>query len=350
MRKVVVTGGAGFIGFHTAQALLKDGCQVTVVDNLSRGRSSQQGNESAGKVHWATLQSLPNVTAVTLDVRDSGALKSMMNDVDAIVHTAGQVAVTSSLINPQEDLEVNLLGTFNLLEAVRKSNSSPRMVFCSTNKVYGNNVNGIPIREFPSRYAYSGTEFEQGISEGFSVDHTQHTPYGTSKLAADLYFQDYAWTYGLKSTVFRMSCIYGENQQGTEDQGWVAHFVRSAVRRRPIQIYGDGKQVRDILHVSDLVRAFKAVLFRGGKSGGEVFNIGGGVENTISLLELVGILGDSVGSSIELRFGPWRDGDQRVYVSDIRKAMRQLDWSPQVVPSAGIARLLEWARTEPSTG
>lgn len=221
------------------------------------------------------------------DVRDFGQLQSAMVGVDAVVHTAAQTAVTTSLSDPIKDFELNALGTLNVLEAIRHSKANVNFVGCSTNKVYGGNVNGVEIVEMEKRYSVRD-EYPNGIPEEFPIDHCEHTPYGCSKLTADLYIQDYVHTYGLRAAAFRMSCIYGERQFGVEDQGWLAWFAIATILGKPITIYGTGKQVRDVLYVGDLVRAFDA--FLQGKGDPGVYNIGGGPNNTLSLLELLEML------------------------------------------------------------
>jgi len=261
-------------------------------------------------------------------------------DVDAIVHTAAQVAVTTSLVNPKTDFEVNALGTFNILEAARLNDAA--LIFCSTNKAYGENVNKIPVKEEGRYYRFADERYRDGIPETFPVDLCGHSPYGCSKLAGDIYVQDYAHTYGLKTAVFRMSCIYGERQFGVEDQGWVAWFTVTTITGKPITIYGDGKQVRDVLYVDDLIHAFDAFLQRKNQLAGEVFNIGGGPENTLSLLELLDILEQLTGRRSKITFNGWRPSDQKVYISNISKAKEKLEWRPKVSPKEGIKKLVDW--------
>jgi CDP-paratose 2-epimerase len=261
---------------------------------------------------------------------------------DAVVHTAGQVAVTSSLNDPHHDFEVNAGGTFNIVDAASTAESDPSVAFASTNKVYGKNVNTISVRECETRYRYDDSDYRDGIPESLSIDDTQHTPYGVSKLAGDLYIQDYAKRNEVSAATFRMSCIYGTRQFGNEDQGWVAHFILSAIRGEPITIFGDGKQVRDVLYVDDLIRAYDAFLSDpGGKPA--VYNIGGGSMNTTSLIELLNYLDSEYNYSTTVRHGDWREGDQRVYISDVSRAREQLNWQPQVDFETGIGRFIDWA-------
>ena len=247
-----------------------------------------------------------------------------------------QVAVTTSIANPRIDFEINMLGTFNILEVARLEDAD--LIFASTNKVYGENVNKIPVIEKETRYEYADPNFREGIPETFPIDLTGHSPYGCSKLAADIYVQDYAHTYGLKTGVFRMSCIYGERQFGVEDQGWVSWFAIATLTSKPITIYGDGKQVRDVLYVEDLVNVFDKFLNSNLKH--EVFNIGGVPKNTLSLLELLEMLKRMSGMNPKISFAEWRPADQKVYISNINRAKILLNWEPKTTPEDGIKRLV----------
>ena len=346
MTRVVVTGGGGFVGSHVVERYAKEGADVLALDNFARWATL--GTHPMGKgierYNWEFIGKLPHVTRKEIDVRDAKAVEAAMQGADVIVHTAGQVAVTTSVVDPRTDFEINVGGTFNVLEGARKAGSDPVVVFCSTNKVYGGAVNGIPVREEATRYAFDDPAFADGIPESFSTDHVHHTPYGASKFDADVYVQEYAHTYGLRTGVFRMSCIYGTRQFGSEDQGWVAHFAISAVLGRPLTIYGDGKQVRDVLFVDDLVEAYQAYVRRSKTLGGQVFNLGGGPAFTMSLLDLVGILETRLNRKLDISFSDWRPADQKVYVSDIRKAGKLLGWSPTVKPADGVRRILDWLR------
>jgi CDP-paratose 2-epimerase len=262
-----------------------------------------------------------------------------MDWADLVIHNAGQVAVTTSVADPRTDFEINAAGTFEVLEALRASRRRPPLVFSSTNKVYGA-LEGLRSRRSGRRYALVGAP--HGIGERFPLDF--HSPYGCSKGAADQYVRDYARIYDLPTVVFRKSCIYGPRQFGVEDQGWVAWFTIAAVTGRPITIYGDGRQVRDILYIDDLVRAYRAAARRIDDVAGEVFNIGGGPRNTLSLLELLDMLGRFLGRPVPVCYEGWRPGDQTVFVSDIRKARRRLGWNPAITPARGVARLYRWIR------
>lgn len=346
-RKVVVTGGAGFVGSHVVQAFVERGYHVTVIDNGARRREfvsvggrHRQGSDSTS-YNSRYLAHFPKVETLRGSVEDARLLKSVISDADFVVHLAAQVAVTKSLAEPARDFQSNVLGTFNLLEACRLARSTPRIVYASTNKVYGSNVNKIPVVEDGTRYRFADRSLREGISEDFEIDHTQHSPYGVSKLAGDLYTQEYGYTYGLNTGVFRMSCIYGPRQVGVADQGWIAHFVLTALRHGRITIYGDGKQVRDALYVSDLVSAYRFYLES--KLGPEVFNIGGGRGNTISLTELIAFLSQRLSRTVTTVRTGWRPADQRVYVSDVRRLKRVLNWRPETSLRTGLNKLFDWA-------
>lgn len=340
--KVLITGGAGFVGSHAAEHFAKKGVEVVVFDNLARANMLGKGQEWS-KYNWEYLRTnYRGIRLVEGDIRSLEQVKDVTRGCDLIIHTAAQVAVTSSLNDPITDFTVNALGTLNVLEAARTNDSA--LIFCSTNKVYGDGVNEISLKDLGTRYWYDDPAYQTGIPETFPIDHTVHTPYGCSKLAADIYVQDYGKVYGLRTVVFRMSCIYGERQFGVEDQGWLAHFIKQAITDESITIYGDGKQVRDVLHVDDLVKAMDAAYARSDRLKGEAFNIGGGLENAVSLLEAIEYISELVKKKIEVRFSDWRPADQKVYVSDIRKAMRILDWQPSVGWRVGIRRTYEWMK------
>jgi len=336
--KVLVTGGAGFIGSHVAESFAADGHRVTVLDNLSRAKLLQKDDRNA-RFNWDHLAARDGVTLVEGDCRDAGTVREAADGAGVIVHAAAQTAVTTSVTDPRADFENNVIAAFNVLEAARNQSPRPAVVFCSTNKVYGANVNDVPLTEQRTRWAFAG-ELAGGIPETFSVDRCEHTPYGCSKLTGDLYMQDYAHLYGIKTGVFRMSCIYGTRQFGMEDQGWVAWFTIAALTGKSITIFGDGKQVRDLLWVDDLIAAYKA--FLGSDAPHGVYNMGGGPENTLSLRELVGRLEDRTGTPLDLTYADWRPSDQKVYVSDIAKATGELGWSPRVTPAEGVDRLIDW--------
>ncbi len=329
---ILVTGGAGFVGCHLVHDLLGDNRKVTVLDSLSR-RGSERNLEWLQRQHPDG-----DLRFVKGDVRDPQAVKSAAEDVDAIYHLAGQVAVTSSVQDPRLDFEINALGTLNVLEAARQSPCQPVVMFTSTNKVYGS-MEDVALVEKDTSYEYR--DLPDGIPESRPLDF--HSPYGCSKGAADQYVRDYARIYGLRTVVFRMSCIYGPRQFGNEDQGWLAHFIISAGTGAPITIYGDGKQVRDVLFVEDLVRALRGAVDKISVTAGKVYNIGGGPANTLSVWQEFGrLLAELSGEAVTVSYRDWRPGDQPCYVSDIRNVGRDLGWKPEVDKRAGIRRLWEW--------
>jgi CDP-paratose 2-epimerase len=342
---VVVFGGAGFIGSHVAEHFSRRGEHVLVVDDRSRGALLHAGEGTLD--NWEWVRSIPGVEAITLSILEADLLPELVAGADAVVHAAGQTAVTVSIEDPRTDFLVNAMGTLNVLEAVRKSAPHAAFVFLSTNKVYGGNVNQLPVRRLETRYVLTDG-WEAGIPETFSIDLCEHSPYGASKTTADLYVQEYGRLYGLRTTVFRMSCIYGPRQWGVSDQGWVAWFSRAVLEGRPITIYGDGLQTRDLLYVSDLVDAIQLAVDR--EAAGDVFNIGGGPGFQASLVETISELEALTGREARVSYAGWRPSDQKVYVSDIRKAREALGWEPQTPPSTGIELLVEWARTEIAEG
>jgi len=345
--KILVTGGAGFVGSHVCEFYAKKGEEVVCYDNLSRGTLLKK--DIATDYNWNFLKKFSNVKLVKGDIRNFENLKKFMEDVDFVIHTAAQTAVTTSVEDPRTDFEVNALGTFNVLEAARISNSDPVVIYCSTNKVYGENVNLIPVREKEKRYEFDDEKFKNGIPEDFHIDARGHTPYGDSKLTGDQYVRDWCETYGLRTLTFRMSCIYGTRQFGVEDQGWVAHFVISSVLKRKLTIYGDGKQVRDILFVTDLVNAFDLGFKNINKIKGEAYNIGGGKDNVLSLLELIEILKE-FGLNPEYSFSEWRPSDQKVFIADISKAKEDFSWEPKISAKEGIRKLFEWVNENKDKG
>ncbi len=334
-KRILVTGGAGFIGCNYVYRLLSRGEEVVIFDNLSR---------SGAKLNLMWLKETFGENAFELvvgDVRDPDAIKKAAQDVDVVVHLAAQVAVTTSVTDPRNDFEINAAGTFNVLEAARSSKRSPIVLYASTNKVYGG-MEDVVIEEDTDCYFYR--DFPEGISEAAPLDF--HSPYGCSKGTGDQYVRDYYRIYGLPTVVFRQSCIYGPRQFGVEDQGWVAWFVIAAVSGRPITIYGDGKQVRDILFVDDLLNAYDSALENIDQAAGQVFNVGGGAKNTLSIWKEFGpILERLTGNKIPVSWGDWRPGDQKVYVSDIQKASSVIGWQPKVGVEEGITYLYNWVKT-----
>jgi len=347
MKNVLITGGGGFVGSHAAEyyANQENVDKVYVIDNLSRDKLLKKEIKFK-RFNWDYLQVYRKIKFFEKDIRDFNFLKDFLkdNDIDIIIHTAGQTAVTTSVIDPIPDFENNVIGTFNILEATRLSNSNPVVIFCSTNKVFGSNVNSCKVIEKDSRYILT-EENSHGISENFNIDLCEHTPYGTSKLCSDLYVQEYGHLYGIKTGVFRMSCIYGPRQFGVEDQGWVAHFIISALTNKKIKVFGDGKQVRDILYVVDLIEAYDSFFQRAETIKHDVFCLGGGNDNSISLLELIEMIYEETNIEIKYEFDEWRPSDQKIYISDIRKANKLLNWKPKINPREGVRKLIEWTKS-----
>ncbi len=331
---VLITGGAGFIGVNLANHLLNQGHKVIIYDNLSRPGVEQN-------LAWLLSEhKRENVWVEVADIRNTFKLKNAVNHAKMVFHLAAQVAVTTSLDDPIHDFEVNIKGTFNLLEAIRTAPHQPPLIFTSTNKVYGDLPN-LEFEQTDTRYSPKDIGIkENGVSELQPLNF--HSPYGSSKGAADQYVLDYARSFNLKTVVFRMSCIYGPHQFGTEDQGWVAHFLIQAIKGHPIHIYGDGKQVRDILYVEDLLKAFTSAWNNIDKISGHVFNIGGGVGNAISLLELLNLIEIKHKLKIDLAFGGARTGDQVYYVSDTSSFNRAVGWYPAVPIKKGLENIFDW--------
>jgi CDP-paratose 2-epimerase len=330
--KVFITGGAGFIGCNVASHHLRQGDAVVVFDDLSRAGAR-------GNLSWLRAHHGANLTFTPGDIRDFATLSAAMpDDTDRVYHFAAQVAVTTSVVEPREDFEINAWGTFNLLEAVRERAPHALLLYASTNKVYGG-MESVAIEECATRYRYR--DFPYGIAEVQPLDF--HSPYGCSKGAGDQYVRDYSRIYGLRTIVMRQSCIYGSRQFGVEDQGWVAHFCISARLGRPITIYGDGKQARDVLWIDDLVAAYDAAAAHADVAAGQIYNVGGGPEHTVSIWTEFGpILEQFAGRQLLVAHDDWRPGDQPVYVSDIRKAEQELGWRPRVPFADGVDRLWRW--------
>ena len=331
-KRVLITGGAGFVGCNAARYFGTRNWRVTVLDDLSRDGTEQN-------LHW--LRDGTSFDFERVDIRERAAVERVFSErrYDAVIHLAAQVAVTTSVTDPRTDFMINALGTFNLLDAVRRHCPEAVFIFASTNKVYGK-IEGARYQLSGSRYAYADRPY--GIGEEQALDFL--SPYGCSKGAADQYTLDFARIYGIPATAFRQSCISGTRQFGIEDQGWVAWFTIASRLGRPITIFGDGKQVRDVLFVDDLVRAYEAAIVAPDKIAGQAFNIGGGPGQLLSLIDLVDILEKRLGRKIPLRFDDWRPGDQRVYISDIRKLERVLGWKPEVSVADGVAQLDEWVQ------
>lgn len=328
----LITGGAGFIGSNYAARCLGRGENVVIFDNLSR-------RGAALNIEWLSDRfDRKSFELIKEDVRDAAAINTAAKGADRILHLAGQVAVTTSVTDPRTDFEINAVGTFNTLEAARLSGRNPVFIYASTNKVYGS-MEEVEVMEHDTRLDYK--DLPGGVTEDQPLDF--HSPYGCSKGSGDQYTRDYFRIYGLPTIVFRQSCIYGIRQFGIEDQGWLAWFIIAAVTGRPITIYGNGKQVRDVLFIDDLMDAYDTAFQRSEISRGQVFNIGGGKENAISVwMEFKPMLEKLVGKPVKTRLKEWRPGDQPVYISNINKARRVLNWEPKVHVELGIKRLYDW--------
>ena len=334
---ILVTGGAGFIGSNLANRLAERGCRVRIFDALSRAGVERN-------LEWLTGLHGNSIEPIVADLRNPGALSSAVSGVDAVFHMAAQVAVTTSMTDPREDFDVNLGGTFGLLEALHQKRPSAPVIFASTNKVYGN-LGDVGVRPTPQGYAPVQDQLASyGVPETHPLDF--HTPYGCSKGAADQYVLDFARSFSLPAAVLRMSCIYGERQMGTEDQGWVAHFLLRALSGEPITLYGDGEQVRDICDVSDTCDAYIAALENIHQISGRAFNWGGGPANAVSLLTLLDEIGAILGRMPKVEFSDWRPGDQRWFVADTRLVDRVLDLSSRKPWRQGVRDLADWLRTQ----
>lgn len=328
--KVIITGGAGFIGSNAANRHLSRGDEVILVDNLSR-----RGSEA--NLAWLRTRG-GRLRFEQHDVRDADAIAGLFRghpDAARVLHLAGQVAVTTSVEDPRTDFDVNAGGTLNVLEAMRRTHLAAALLYASTNKVYGE-LPGIPSTLRNDRYEF---EAQEGVPEEQPLDF--HSPYGCSKGSADQYVRDYARIFGLRTIVLRQSCIYGYRQFGVEDQGWIGWFCIAARLGLPLRICGDGRQVRDVLFIDDLLDAFDAAFDRA-PSGGAIYNIGGGPANAVSLHDVIAVLDRLSGRPLSLSYGAWRPGDQKVYVSRIARAERELGWVPRVGWCEGLERLYRW--------
>ena len=327
MRRALIFGGAGFVGSNLADVLLRSGeARVHIYDNLTREGASEN-------LKWLKQTHGSKLLKLTVkDVRDAGAVRRAVEEADEIYHLAAQVAVTTSLRDPRQDFEVNLLGTFHVLEAIRRAGHRPFLVFTSTNKVYG-------------QLARSNGH-AKGISEEQPLDFL--SPYGCSKGAADQYVRDYARIYNIPSVVLRMSCIAGPHQHGNEDQGWVAHFLRSALSGQAVTIYGDGKQVRDVLYVGDLLEAIELIRLNLPSCAGQIYNIGGGAENAVSLLELMQLISTSTGKALHVSFAPGRTGDQPAYVTDYTKLHGHTGWRATTSVAETLSKMQRWLQDKPA--
>jgi CDP-paratose 2-epimerase len=329
VERVLITGGAGFIGTNLAERVIKEGNHAVILDNLSRAGTEKN-------LEWLSQEYPSKFTFVKEDIRKKDVVEDLVKSVEGVYHLAAQVAMTTSVENPREDFDINVAGTINVLEAIRKKNPQAYLVFSSTNKVYGE-MSEIKVIKKDKRYDYKDID---GINENQNLDF--HGPYGCSKGAADQYVRDYGRTYNLNTTVFRMSAIYGPHQMGCEDQGWVAYLSASAMLNKPITIYGDGKQVRDVLHIEDLCDVYRKAAHYNSKEKNKIFNLGGGRANSMSILELIDILEKHFDRKINYNYSDWRVGDQKVYITDISRVSKALQWTPKVSKEKGVGKLIRW--------
>ncbi|MCC7290218.1 GDP-mannose 4,6-dehydratase [bacterium] len=331
MNTLLITGGAGFIGSNSARYFKDKGWNVVVFDNLSRKGSKDN-------LKW--LQDNYDIKFVKGDIRKYSDLEKAFkpNPITHILHLAAQTTVTLSVTDPRNDFEINAQGTFNVLEAMRNFAKDAKLIYASTNKVYGGMED---VEEFETNGRYEYKNLPLGIPENRFLDF--HSPYGCSKGAGDQYVRDYSRIYGLKTVVFRQSCIYGYRQFGVEDQGWVAWFTIATMHNKAITIYGDGKQTRDVLFIDDLVRAYE-MAFESNSTNGQIYNVGGGSQNQMSLLELISFLEGFFNKKIRYNFGEWRPGDQKVFVCDITKAHQSFGWKPEIGVKEGVGKLFEWIK------
>ncbi len=329
-RTILITGGCGFIGTNATTLYLKKGCKVIVFDNLSRPGAREN-------LSWLKKQG-GKLVFIKGDIRNDRKLLETFkkHKPDLVLHLAAQVTMVTSIENPREDFEINALGTLNVLEAMRKTKSKAPAIYTSTNKVMGELLY-IPIIEKAKRYDYKDIK---GVDENFPLDF--HGPYGCSKGCGDQYFLDYARIFNLNTVVFRQSGIYGPHQFGIEEQGWLAWFCNALLFNKPVTIFGNGKQVRDVLYVDDLIKAYDLAFKNIKKTRGKAYNIGGGTKFSLSIWELFKILEELAGNKFNYKFGPWRLGDQKIYISDVSRAKKDLSWSPTISPEQGIKKLYNW--------
>ncbi len=336
MKRILIVGGAGFIGINSARHFLKKGWKVSILDDLSRAGTSyniKKLKEDFGDKFYFKKGDI---------TKDRKVLQDLVGKNDFVLHLAAQVAVTTSIIYPEDDFRINVVGTFNVLEAIRKSKNKPSIIYSSTNKVYGS-LPQYPVVEKSTRYVFKDKKLrDRGVSEDAQIDF--HSPYGCSKGAADHYVIDYGRIYDFKSVSFRQSCVYGEYQMGVEDQGWVAWFAIAAMLGRSITVFGSGKQVRDLLYVGDLVRLYDMAIAKMDKVNGQAFNVGGGPSNTLSIVECLDILKDKLGVKIEPKKSKTRAGDQPIFIADTSRVHKALGWKPTVSVEEGIARMIKWIK------
>jgi CDP-paratose 2-epimerase len=339
-QRILITGGAGFIGINATRRFLKDGWEVIIFDNFSR-----KGTDI--NLKHLIEEGYQDFTVMRNDIRtDISELNEAISQVDVVLHLAAQVAVTTSVQDPRTDFDINALGTFNVLESARKSPKKPLVMYASTNKIFGL-LEGYTVREENSRYVFEDEAFHTyGVPTNHPLDF--HSPYGCSKGVADQYVLDYARIYDMETVVFRQSCIYGTNQFGVEDQGWLAWFAIATILNKPLTLYGTGKQVRDALYIDDLIELYVVAVKNRAQMRGNAYAVGGGPGNTTSLLELLDVLHEKIGIRPTTSKASARAGDQPVFIADIRKAKQELGWEPKVSLNEGLDRMIDWMRNHDS--
>ena len=350
MKTILITGGLGFIGSHVAISFYNRGFRVVLVDNLSRPTPNLH-NKDAETYNLNYLKTdYSDIEVIIEDVRDKNKINQIFEKYrpDVIVHAAGQTSAVGSLETPDYDFDNNVIGVFNVLDAARRICKTPIFLYLSSNKVYGSGTNSINLKEEQTRYSPLNSEFS-GIDETLAIDQSSHTPYGVSKLCGDLYVQEYGYLYNMHTVVFRMSCIYGPRQFGFIEQGWVSHLIIGAIHNKPVEIYGDGKQVRDILYIDDLVELMGIVISQKENEQNqnilkstEVFNVGGSASHSVSLLEMLGYIEQAIGKKMDVRIKDWRPADQKYFVCDISKISKKYNWQPKVSPKIGIKNTSAW--------
>ena len=333
-KKLIITGGAGFIGINATRFFLKKNFEITILDNFSRKGTRENINRLIKDIN-----NKYRINVIKVDIKNFDKLSKVIKKIkpEIILHLAAQVAVTKSVINPRYDFENNILASFNLLESCRLYSKKSLLIYSSTNKVYGK----IDLKETENKLRYNFNK-NQAIDENQQLDF--YSPYGCSKGSADQYFHDYSRIYGLKTVVLRQSCIFGENQFGVEDQGWVAWFIIAFLLKKNVTIYGNGKQIRDLLYVDDLVNLFYQIYLNKNKCSGEVFNVGGGFKNTLSLNELIKILKQKYNLNTKIKFGEKRLGDQNIFVSNNKKIIKFTKWKPSTSCQSGIKKVFDWSK------
>ncbi len=346
-KKILIAGGLGFIGSHAAIFFSDLGYQISIIDNLSRPYPNIKENMTHYNLTYFK-DNYPFITIYHEDLRNFKNIQDIFNKTkpDIIIYAAGQTSAIDSIVNPKNDFENNVIALYNTLELTRISNFPINFIYLSTNKVYGDNINQLPLVEDKMRYLVKNKDFT-GISEKYSIDQSKHTPYGISKLTGDLYVQEYGKTYNINTAILRLSCIYGARQFGFEEQGWISHIIINSILKKPIRIFGNGKQVRDILYITDLLKLIKCIVESMNNSPhikNFVLNVGGSLDNSISILELLNILEGLQKTNLNTIILPERPADQKVYITDIKKVNILFNWKPLIDPKEGIKKVYDWTK------